>query len=205
MALDGVMLTRLNEKMQPLRSADGFSRTASSKHGSARVGLLAVVSFLLGVGATAAWFHFNARQEPPNQSPPSPPPSAVSESTGTPPAPNPATQPVVQPPVPVSPETIEAVKRAVPNYASLSLDEGTEMLREAAVKEFTAAASEMQSQVAKARNELDAAQNSNSADDQQAAMKHLQDVQKEQTEKLQQIAAKLQTQIAALKQLKGAQ
>ena len=199
------MLTRLNEKMQPLRSADEFSRTASSKDGSARAGLLAVVSFLLGVGVTAAWFHLTARQEAPNQTPPSAPPAAVSESTGTPPAPSPATQPVAQPQVTVSPETIEAVKRAVPNYASLSLDEGIEMLREAAVKEFTAAAGEMQSQVAKAQNELDAAQNSNSADDQQAAMKHLQDVQKEQTEKLQQIAGELQTRIAALKQLKSSQ
>ena len=172
---------------------------------SARTGLLAVVSFLLGVAATAAWFHQAAKHEASNPTPepivqPSPP-----QSTEPPPGANPTPAPLVEQPVPVSADAVEALKTALPNYASLSLDDGTELLRQAALKEFTAAAHEMQSQVGKAEDELSDAENSKSSADQQAAMKQLQQVQSDEQAKLQQIAGKLQTQIAALKQLKSAQ
>ena len=104
---------------------------------------------------------------------------------------------------PSAPAAIEDVKRALPNYASLSVDQGTEILRQAALKEYAAAAQELQSQVAQAQAELSQAQSISPAD-QQAAMKHLQQVQAEQNQKLQQIGGQLQTQIAALKQLKSA-
>jgi hypothetical protein len=105
--------------------------------------------------------------------------------------------------VPVDQAAVEDVKRALPNYASLSVDEGTEILREAALKAYAAAAQELQSQVGQAEAELSLAQGK-SPPDQQAAMKHLQQVQAEQSQKLQQIGGQLQTQIAALKQLKAA-
>jgi hypothetical protein len=57
--------------------------------------------------------------------------------------------------------------------------------------------------VGQAEAELSLAQGK-SPPDQQAAMKHLQQVQAEQSQKLQQIGGQLQTQIAALKQLKAA-
>lgn len=97
---------------------------------------------------------------------------------------------------------MEDVKRALPNYASLTVEQGTEILREAALKEYAAAVQELQNQVGQAQAELSQAQSKSPAD-QQAAMKHLQQVQAEQSQKLQQIAGQLQTQIAALKQLKG--
>ena len=110
----------------------------------------------------------------------------------------------MEPPVPVSPAAIEDVKRVLPNYASLSVDQGTEILRQAALKKYAAAAQELQSQVARAQAELSQAEGISPAD-QQAAMKHLQQVQAEQSQKLQQIGGELQTQITALKQLKSAQ
>ncbi len=109
----------------------------------------------------------------------------------------------MEPPVPVAPAAIEDVKRALPNYASLSVDQGTEILRQAALKKYAAAAQELQSQVAQAQAELSQAESKSPAD-QQAAMKHLQQVQAEQSQKLQQIGGQLQTQITALKQLKNA-
>ena len=109
----------------------------------------------------------------------------------------------MEPPLPVARAAVEDVKRALPNYASLSVDQGTEILREAALKKYAAAAQELQSQVTEAQEELKQAQSQSPAD-QQAAMTHLQQVQAEQSQKLQQIAGQLQTQIAALKQLKNA-
>ncbi len=172
-----------------------------------RILFVALVSFLLGVAATAFWFHLASKRtaeslssqansqgnQPDNQQPAAPPSGANSPA-----------RPFVEPPVPVAPAAIEDVKRALPNYASLSVDEGTEILRQAALKKFAAAAQELQSQVARAQAELSQAESQSPAD-QQAAMKHLQQVQAEQTQKLQQIGGQLQTQITALKQLKNTQ
>jgi hypothetical protein len=94
------------------------------------------------------------------------------------------------------------VKRALPNLGSMSLEEGTQVLREAALNEFKAAAGEMEAQLRQARERLTAAQNGKSEAEQQAAMKELQRIQAEQTEKLKQIGARLQAQIAELERLK---
>jgi hypothetical protein len=99
---------------------------------------------------------------------------------------------------------IKEVKALIPNLADVTVEEGTRILREAALKDFTAAAKEMERQVKEAEQGLGQAQNGGSEADKQAAMKHLQQVQMEQTEMLKQIAAKSQAQIAALQQLKAA-
>ena len=78
------------------------------------------------------------------------------------------------------------------------------MLRQAALKEFASTATEMQNQIAKAEAELNDAKNGKSAAEQQSAIQHLRQVQAEQTARIQQIAANLQLQLAALQQLKAA-
>lgn len=98
---------------------------------------------------------------------------------------------------------VEEVKAALPNLASLSVEEGSRVLREAALKDFKTAATEMESKVKEAQQRFTDAQNAPSDAERQAALKHLQQVQAQQTEKLQQVAARLQGQIAALKQLKA--
>ena len=60
----------------------------------------------------------------------------------------------MEPPVPVPQSAIDDVKRALPNYASLSIDQGTEILRQAALKKYAAAAQELQSQITQAQEEL---------------------------------------------------
>jgi cytoskeletal protein RodZ len=171
---------------------------------SVRIILLALVSFGLGVGVTAYWFHQQAKRQAENQ---------VSQASAQPSVSQPAapsanttssTQPFVETSLPASPEAIAEVKKALPNYASLSLDDAVDVLRQATLKDFAAAATEMQSKIGKAQEELTQAE-TKSPSDQQAAMKHLQEVQSEQSQKLQQIAGKLQTEITALKQLKSQQ
>lgn len=97
----------------------------------------------------------------------------------------------------------EEVKRMFPNIASVSLEEGTRTLRETALKEFTAAVSEMQAQMMEAQGRLQRAQNNGSTAEQESAMKQLQEVQAGQAEKLKQVAARSQAQLAAFQQLKA--
>jgi hypothetical protein len=96
----------------------------------------------------------------------------------------------------------EEVRRALPNFSALSLEEGTRVLRQAALEEFSTAAREMENQVNEAQQRLVEAQRGKSEAEQQAAMKHLQQVQAEQAEKLKGIAARAQARIAALESLK---
>ena len=99
---------------------------------------------------------------------------------------------------------VQQVKALIPNLAAVSVEQGNEILRDAAFKEFTAATIEMQTQIKEAEQRLVQAHNGGSEAEQQAAMKHLQEVQAEQTEKLKQIAGRSRAQIEALQQLKAA-
>ena len=189
-------------KLTPANQAAFPGKLQAKAPAQVRIVILALVSFLLGVSATALWFHLAAKRIAPVPNTQTGEPSALQSSAPVS-GPNSPARAFVEPPLPVAPAAIEDVKRSLPNYASLSVDEGTEILRQAALKKFADAASELQSQVARAQEELRQAGGKSPAD-QQAAMKQLQQVQAEQSRKLQQIAGQLQTQIAALKQLKSA-
>jgi hypothetical protein len=106
-------------------------------------------------------------------------------------------------PPPTNAKIIEEVKGAIPDYATLSLEDGTRTLRTAALAEFTAAANEMAAQMKDAQQRLSQAQSSGSAAEQQAAMKNLQELQAAQSAKLQKIAAQSQALIQAFTQLKN--
>ena len=104
----------------------------------------------------------------------------------------------------INTNAVQEVKALVPNLGTVSVEEGTRILREAALKDFTAATKEMETQIKEAEQRLTQAQNGGSDADQQAARKHLQQIQTEQVEKLKQIAARSKAQIDALQQLKAA-
>ena len=111
---------------------------------------------------------------------------------------------VVKASAPVSPEVTNEIVRLIPDLKGTSLDDGTRILREAALQEFIAAGTEMENKLKVAQQRLSDAQNGQSEAEQQAAMKQLQDVQLEQGQKYKQIAARLQTQLAAFQQMKAA-
>jgi hypothetical protein len=112
--------------------------------------------------------------------------------------------PVVKASPPVSPETTNEILRLIPDVNGASLEDGTRILREAALRDFTNAGAEMEKQIQAAQQQAAAAQNGGSGAEQQAAMKHLQQVQLDQAEKLKQIAAQLQARISAFEQMKAA-
>ena len=97
----------------------------------------------------------------------------------------------------------EEVKRSLPNFASVSVQEGKQLLRDAAMKELKAAMNNVEVQIKEARQRLEQAQNTGSEAELQAALKQLQQLQAEQTEKLKDISARLREQITALERLKS--
>ena len=91
------------------------------------------------------------------------------------------------------------VKRAIPNFESVSLEEGKRVLREAALKEFASAVKEMEVQNKDAEQRVKSAQ---SPAEHETAIKNMREVQAEQTEKLKAIAAKSDAQMQTLQLLK---
>lgn len=196
--------------MKPARTNQirSMNNRPGAEHGSARIILLMLVAFFLGVAVTALWFHRPAGGNAESAAPPPVEPAAapapmVSTPSVPPPASAPTPTPEVANPPPVDPAVAEEVKKLVPNYASISLEEGEGILRAAALKDFATAETETDAQIKTAQQQLQDAQNGQSADDQQAAMKQVQDTQLAAAGKLKEIAGRLQAQIAALKSLKN--
>jgi hypothetical protein len=106
-------------------------------------------------------------------------------------------------PEPVNPAITEEVLRTIPDLESRSFEEAAKILREAALAEFTAQANEMQSKLGEAQRHVLEAQQKNSEPEQQTAVRQLQRIQSEQTDKLKEITARLQSRMNALNQLKG--
>jgi hypothetical protein len=97
-----------------------------------------------------------------------------------------AAQGVPEPPDPV---VEAAVKALIPEPASVPLADGEKQLRQAALNEFSAAAAEGQEKLKAAQERLAQARQSGSAAAEEAAVQSLQQLQSDQTRKLQQIAA----------------
>jgi hypothetical protein len=94
---------------------------------------------------------------------------------------------------------VEEVKRALPDLASVSVAEGTKQLREQTLAAFTAVAREMEARLQQAeRRHAQAASEAEKA----AAIKEIQQVRAEQTEKLKALTIRMQEQINALEQIK---
>jgi hypothetical protein len=72
------------------------------------------------------------------------------------------------------------------------------------VNKFSEAGAEMEKQIQAAQQQVADAQNGQSEAEQQAAMKHLQQVQLDQAEKIKAIAAQLQAELAVFQQMKAA-
>ena len=205
--------SRTSTESQKMRTiSPNIVRPATAHHpteqGGARVVLLVVVSFVLGIAVGGFSIYrmsrgaiSGSRESGGNQA------GTLSAGTNAPvkqltsPAKAAAVVPVASAPV-FDAADIEEVRRMLPNLSAVSLEEGTRILRQKALEEFSTVAREMESQVREAQQRLGEAQRGKSEAEQQAAMKHLQQVQAEQAEKLKAIAARAQTRIAALESLK---
>jgi Sec-independent protein translocase protein TatA len=96
----------------------------------------------------------------------------------------------------------DAVRRSIPDLDSVSLEQGTQILRASAIGQFQKAAQDMEAALNQARQSFLEAEKSQSDAGRQAALKRLQQIQAGQTDKLRQIAINSQAQIAALQHIK---
>lgn len=115
----------------------------------------------------------------------------------------PQPQPVAAPAQP-DPITSDAVKRLIPNFDSVSLEDGTRILREASLNELAQALRDSDARVKQAEQAFLQAQTNQSNAGQETARKQLQQLQAEQADKLRDLAAKSQAQIQVLQKLKAA-
>jgi predicted transglutaminase-like cysteine proteinase len=100
------------------------------------------------------------------------------------------------------PAVIEEVKRAIPNLIDVTVAEGTRILRDKTLSEFMATGKEMEAQIKQAELRFAQAQRDKSEAAQQTARAQLQKLQNERTEKLNDIASRLQEQISAFEKMK---
>ena len=101
------------------------------------------------------------------------------------------------------PVIAQMLSEKIPDASKVSLDEGTRILRTASLAEFSAAVNETQTEVQAAQAQWKQAKSNGSQAQQDAALKHLQDIQNAQSQKLKEIAARSQAEIDLLKQLKS--
>ncbi len=105
-----------------------------------------------------------------------------------------------------SPSTVAAAEEAVrlnPRLKGVSVEQGTQILRETALAEFKAAVGELEPKLAEARQRLAIAERGGVESERLAARQQLDQIQNEQSESLKKIAARLQDQIAAFERSKG--
>lgn len=178
----------------------------------ARVFMLALVSFAMGIAVSALWF---SRKAPGHDEPKK---EAVLEQDAAPThradtrfakqteAPS---RPAASNPAPVlaqaiDPAALSAVKRSIPNIDEASVETGARILREAALAELQQAVRDLQARQKLLEQKLSSGGSSGSDEQQKLATKQLKELQLEQMEKIQQIAANAKAQLDAFHQLKEA-
>ena len=112
--------------------------------------------------------------------------------------------PVVAKIVPLTPAITNEIMRLIPNLDATSAEDANRIIHEDFLNQCAKAGAEMEAQINAAAQEVVKAQNGGSASDLAAARKRLTQVQLEQTEKLKEVAAHLQMQLAAFQQMKAA-
>lgn len=101
---------------------------------------------------------------------------------------------------PVTPAIQQSVNQLIPDPNAITVEQGTKILRDAALNEFRQATETSQSQ----QNELEQRYiQAQSEDEKQRALEELKKFQAEQTKELKRIAAKSAAQLEAFKQAKG--
>jgi hypothetical protein len=101
-----------------------------------------------------------------------------------------------------SAEILSSIQRLIPDPNTVSLEEADQIFHTEFVAECTQIGTEMEKQINTAQQELTRIQNGGSPDQIAAAQKHVLEVQLQQTDKLKQAAADLQTRLAVFQQMK---
>jgi hypothetical protein len=100
---------------------------------------------------------------------------------------------------------LQTVEERIPNLSTVSLEEGTKILREASLQEFIAAVNATQPEIDAVEQRMRSMEGQMSEDQRQAFLSQIQQLQATQKQELGKITSALEAQIEALKALKGIQ
>jgi hypothetical protein len=172
---------------------------ANLRRNHAQVGirtlLVGVLCLFIGLALGALWQSHRAQPSTVNTKG-----KAPGQELGTPPAGPTAVLQGLE--APVDPSIIAEVKRQIPNFASVTLEDGSQILRQAALKDLQAALSQMEGQFKEAGQRVARTEDTKSETEKQAALKELQRLQAEQAAKLSEFTTRSSAQIEALRQMK---
>ena len=115
-----------------------------------------------------------------------------------------APPPVVAKSVPLTPALTNEILRLIPDINAASPEDADRIFHQDFLNQCAKAGAEMEAQINAAAQEVVKAQNNGSPADLEAARKNLSQVQFDQTEKLKAVAAHLQLQLDAFRQMKAA-
>ena len=113
-----------------------------------------------------------------------------------------STAAVASPALPADPALVAEVKRQIPNFDSISMEEGIQILRDSALKDMQVALGENGAQIKEVAQKVAQKQRTKSGAELQVALKELQRLQAEQAAKLGEYATKSSAQVEALRQIK---
>lgn len=157
--------------------------------------LVGVLCLLIGLGLGALWQSRRGQQSAVNTEGEAPGRNVGTLTVGT-------TAVLQRSETSVDAAIIEEVKRQIPNFVSVSMEEGSQILRQAALKDLQAALSQMEGQRKEAEQRVAQLEESKSETEKQAALKELQRLQADQAAKLREFTTQSSAQIEALRQLK---
>jgi hypothetical protein len=112
--------------------------------------------------------------------------------------------PAVAKSVPLTPAITNEILRLIPDINAASPEDADRIFHQDFLNQCAKAGAEMEAQINAAAQEVVKTQNSGSPAELETARKHLSQVQLEQTEKLKEVAAHLQLQMAVFQEMKAA-
>lgn len=177
----------------PSKIADPTARSAGRS-----MPWVALFFFLLGVALTAMWFEYGQNGSPGRNGTAVPTNSLEQMRHSNAPAPTAAKQSLLTPAI------TNEIRRLIPNIAATTPEEAERIFHDDFMKQCAKAGTEMEAQINAAAQKVVQAQKSDSAVELAAARKQLSQVQFAQTEKLKEVAAHFQLQLAAFQQMKAA-
>jgi D-aminopeptidase len=181
----------------PLHQIVHVKRRGNHGHAALRTVIVAALCLGIGFGLGGLWHSRRVQQ------------AGVSTEAANETAVNTTAQALATPgtvlPVasaPPDPAIVAEVKRQVPNFATIPLEQGSQILRAAALRDLQAALSQMQPELKDAEQRVARLEEANSETGKQAALKELQRLQAAQAAKLDEVTTRSSSQIEVLRQLK---
>jgi hypothetical protein len=183
----------------PVPQVDPEKLRRNGAQAGVRTLLVAALCLLIGFGLGGLWQSRRAQQSAVNTAGEAPGRNVGTLSTGTT-----AVLQSLKAPVQIQFDSavLAEVKRQIPNFASVSLEEGSQILREAALKDLQAALVQTQGQIKEVEQRVAQMEEAKSETGKQEALKDLQRLQADQVAKLGEFTTKSSAQIEALRQLK---